>query len=387
LYEILEVSPSATQEEIKKNYHYLLHAYHPDKFPGEELKQKAEIKTKELIKAYEILCNPQKRKVYDVLINASREPNQNIKTNFSYSESEVRNHKTNQSSKDGSTPSSKNKHQENADIKTGVCQNCQKITKIQSLRFSRVHTILFFYYRKITKKGSICGKCSIELFWKFTCITLLFGWLGIGLLPSIMVLISNFINFFKSKNLRDSLTNKLNIAFVWKITTISIIFLTAYLLVLPKINDFNKQQNPNENSSSSTEKDRDFEDNTYEISITSTPKIDYLDMVKTREARYEKNEENNNDSPNSSTCSKWNEISSFDVGKTMCVYGTVYDSYRGGDIFYIRFSDKQNSFRFIVLNNYYFKDINNKCIQATGLIEKEGDLLYMILGDRLYPCD
>jgi hypothetical protein len=385
LYEILEIKPSATQEEIKKNYHYLLHAYHPDKFPGEELKQKAETKTKEIINAYGTLGDPQKRKRYDAFINEVNKPKKNNETKIPYSKTEAPNPKTHQTNKNGFTQYSENKHQENPNIKFGICQNCQKISEVQNLRFSRVHTILFFYYRMRIKMGFICGKCSIQLFWKYTCITVLFGWLGIGLLPSIVVLIGNFINFIKSSKLRKTYSNRFDIAFGWKLTTVSFIFLAAYLFVLPKINNSDRQENPTQNTPSTS--NNVLEDGNYEVTNTLTPTMDYLDMVRTYEAKHGKNYDGNNASAISPTCSKWNKISSFDVGKTMCVYGTVYDSYWGGDIFFIRFSKTPNSFRFIVLNNRYFEDIDNKCIQATGLIEKTGDLLYMELGDRLDPCN
>lgn len=61
LYETLEVSTSATDEEIKKSYRRLARKYHPDinKEPD------AEEKFKEINAAYEILSDPQKRKQYD----------------------------------------------------------------------------------------------------------------------------------------------------------------------------------------------------------------------------------------------------------------------------------------------------------------------------------
>ena len=61
-YEVLGVSKSATQEEIKKAYRKQAIKYHPDKNPGNS---EAEAKFKDSAEAYEILSNQDKRSRYD----------------------------------------------------------------------------------------------------------------------------------------------------------------------------------------------------------------------------------------------------------------------------------------------------------------------------------
>ncbi len=61
-YQRLGVSRTATEEEIKKAYRKLARKYHPDVNPGNK---GAEEKFKQLSEAFEILSNPQKRKLYD----------------------------------------------------------------------------------------------------------------------------------------------------------------------------------------------------------------------------------------------------------------------------------------------------------------------------------
>jgi len=61
-YEVLEVSKTATFEEIKKAYKKKAIQYHPDKNPGDS---SAEEKFKEAAEAYEILSDEQKRARYD----------------------------------------------------------------------------------------------------------------------------------------------------------------------------------------------------------------------------------------------------------------------------------------------------------------------------------
>ncbi len=61
-YELLDVSKSSTEEEIKKAYRKMAMKYHPDRNQGDK---KAEDKFKEINEAYEVLGDPSKRKMYD----------------------------------------------------------------------------------------------------------------------------------------------------------------------------------------------------------------------------------------------------------------------------------------------------------------------------------
>ena len=61
-YEILGVTKSASQDEIKKAYRKLAMQYHPDRNPGNK---EAEEKFKEAAEAYEVLNNADKRTKYD----------------------------------------------------------------------------------------------------------------------------------------------------------------------------------------------------------------------------------------------------------------------------------------------------------------------------------
>ena len=61
-YEVLQVSKTASETEIKRAYRKLAMRYHPDRNPEDA---QAEEKFKEITEAYEVLSDPQKRAAYD----------------------------------------------------------------------------------------------------------------------------------------------------------------------------------------------------------------------------------------------------------------------------------------------------------------------------------
>ena len=61
-YDILGVSKTASDSEIKKAYRKKAIQYHPDKNPGDS---EAELNFKKAAEAYEVLGNPDKKARYD----------------------------------------------------------------------------------------------------------------------------------------------------------------------------------------------------------------------------------------------------------------------------------------------------------------------------------
>lgn len=91
-YEVLEISPDASAEEIKKSYRKLAMKYHPDRNDGNKT---AEEKFKKLNEAYSVLSDPGKKQDYDFSLKNgfnSREFNSNhedINEFFSHSFEEI----------------------------------------------------------------------------------------------------------------------------------------------------------------------------------------------------------------------------------------------------------------------------------------------------------
>ena len=71
-YEVLGVSKSASDDEIKKAYRKVAKQYHPDLNPGDAT---AEAKFKEANEAYEVLSDSDKKARYDQYGHAGVDPN------------------------------------------------------------------------------------------------------------------------------------------------------------------------------------------------------------------------------------------------------------------------------------------------------------------------
>src|SRR5262245_52705626 len=70
-YEVLGVGRAATQEEIKAAFRKLAQVHHPDKNPDDD---KAQSRFKEINAAYQVLGDPQRRRMYDRFGHRAEEP-------------------------------------------------------------------------------------------------------------------------------------------------------------------------------------------------------------------------------------------------------------------------------------------------------------------------
>ncbi|RID67053.1 hypothetical protein BRARA_D02158 [Brassica rapa] len=66
LYALLNLSPEASDEEIRRAYRQWAQVYHPDKSPSPLMKEVAEENFKRICEAYEILSDETKRLIYDL---------------------------------------------------------------------------------------------------------------------------------------------------------------------------------------------------------------------------------------------------------------------------------------------------------------------------------
>ncbi|CAF2040641.1 unnamed protein product [Brassica napus] len=88
-YNVLNVPPSASEDDLKKSYRRLAMKWHPDKNPSS--KKEAEAKFKQISEAYDVLSDPQRRQIYDQYgedgLKSSDVPTPPTQTQRSYSSS------------------------------------------------------------------------------------------------------------------------------------------------------------------------------------------------------------------------------------------------------------------------------------------------------------
>ena len=71
-YDLLGVSPHASQEEIRRAYHRQARRYHPDANPGTQTGRRSTMA--EINAAWEVLGNPERRRAYDLSIGTRARP-------------------------------------------------------------------------------------------------------------------------------------------------------------------------------------------------------------------------------------------------------------------------------------------------------------------------
>ena len=80
-YKVLDVPRTATEAEIKKAYRRLAMKHHPDRNPGDA---ESEEKFKEAKEAYEVLCEADKRAIYDQHGHAGIDASRNLTCSLSH---------------------------------------------------------------------------------------------------------------------------------------------------------------------------------------------------------------------------------------------------------------------------------------------------------------
>ena len=183
-YDILGVSQTATEQEIKKAYRDLIQKYHPDKNPNDP---KALEYAKLLNEAHSVLINPLKRKEYDNLVSLRD----------AYQE------------KGDYTQRAEARAETSAEVRHYKCEKCGR--QDSSLRvsiFLGVLSLLVVTYKK-AYAYILCAKCRIKYSLLFNFEVFFLGWWGFpwGPVYSIEALFENMKGGEQPKRNNEALLN------------------------------------------------------------------------------------------------------------------------------------------------------------------------------------
>ena len=158
-YEILGVSPSASDEEIKTAYRERVKERHPDRFSGkdEEITRILNEKTALINEAYRILSDPDERKKYDEAIKLEHEIKLNRdkkkrerETQYSYTNPNPRGSQKYNYRQQGETEAQRRRKQQNAETLMSENKYCQAVDVLKSVE----------NYRNYSEITALIAKCS-----------------------------------------------------------------------------------------------------------------------------------------------------------------------------------------------------------------------------------
>lgn len=72
-YAVLAVAKTATDDQIRQRFRQLARERHPDRFAGEQ-KQAAELEFQEITQAFNVLSDPERRRLHDIDLSKRQEP-------------------------------------------------------------------------------------------------------------------------------------------------------------------------------------------------------------------------------------------------------------------------------------------------------------------------
>ncbi|HNB53758.1 MAG TPA: DnaJ domain-containing protein [Anaerolineales bacterium] len=358
-YKILEIEPTATQEQIRSQYHFLAHAWHPDKFPNLEQKAKAEERLREINEAFSIVSDPIKRADYDSLLNPRPSPPSQPVYTWTTRTTEPEKPKP-------VTPKY-------------VCESCGLSCDTKYVEFYENVGLVYIRYHR-SAKGNFCQPCIDYYFWNFTGKTMLLGWWGvISFILTPFILLNNFGRFISSRGMqRPRIQIAPNPSAFWTLSTIGGFLFIGFILFsmfFPMI------VQPSNSSSMVI-----YPTKTPAIRATQPSKVPTKRPTQRptqRSTARPTNPPKQIISYNGITCESWNSINKSDLGAVTCIYGKIYDYGPEPDNWnFIQFSSSSSAFRVVDFNFYYWEPLNiGDCVVVYGKIRDNGSYI-MITPDK-----
>ena len=429
-YEILGVEQSASLEEIKSRYKFLVYVFHPDRLQGSNLQSDAENELKRINEAYAVLSNQDRRKEYDSILlkkekfegeEEKKSPNSEKTEKANEILSYINEIVTHWANRWDQLPyddelnkliTSIKWHSDNIIFGTKFLWNPEASDQQEMVKRLLFYTII------------ACLSLGIEKREK----GLTTPFLEDEILTSISNSFTETLTHIAAITVKKSLLTESEALYhlgqlyklVFNVCLLSFYLLSGKVKIIddsPKNTKTSPQTNGRVQNKPNIQTDRrvvEKNDKTPAIiSILGLLTLTFCMMIIFFTTRTEKSSyptstpqrmvnsfptnpprretvtpyptrTRPNPTPTSS-CNKWNTVTIDDQGKTLCVYGDVRNTYFAGNNFHISFGAKDSDFRFIISNGYFYEGLSGKCVLGRGTVEVYNSLPYIIVVD-LYKC-
>lgn len=350
-YKILEIDQKASQEEIKKQYKFLMNVWHPDKFTAEDYKNKVTEKVIELNEAYGILSIPGKRESYDQQLKSYLDQQENSTIKNDSNSTKYENSRENYNSVDQSP--------------VGYCECCGMLSETKYIHFcENKGFIVMRSYKSV--KGNLCRYCINYFFWNMTGVTFLLGWWGlISAIVTPFILLNNIFRYLSSFGISAPLIKRItDPSPFWILSTIVGISLSLFFGIA-LISGINTQTASSDTSTSNIQPTN---------KPTNKPSNTPTNTVITQSQDFY-------------GCIPWSDVTIKMVGEKKCITGKVYDSSFISSSTYRIYFSKNSSF-YLESDPYYYDVPDGECVIAEGkIILSTAGVPYMNINDSLYTCD
>lgn len=372
-YKILELEPDASIDQIKSQHRFLVHAWHPDKFPNLEQKAKAEEKLKEINEAYSTLSDPEKRKMYDLF------------SGIDTGNSSASNNSSQDFQKTAYKPREEPINNVYPNDRRNICESCGLPIETKYIEiYQNIGLLIMRRFGSV--KGWLCKSCIEYHFWTMTGKTMLFGWWGvISFLITPFLLINNFLRYLSSLTMeRPILSITPRPSPFWIFSSFGGIFLVGYILNIIFSGGYSEPGY----TTSTYSPTRTSSAKSVVIPVTEPNTISEINSsIKPTKTATKTQFIWNTPTPASDECILWSQVTKSMIGKKACVYGDVLRTRNvGGSTFQILFSDNQNSF-FLAAGTYYYEVGKGDCVVAEGVVQKNTyGVPYIDIDDELLKC-
>ena len=249
---------------------------------------------------------------------------------------------------------------------SSICESCGARAPTQYVEFyQNIGAAVLRFHKSV--KGNLCKVCIERYFWPFTGKTFLFGWMGvISLVLYPFVLLNNIVRYLGVLRLATPEDYPFaRSSSGWKSVMLVLTAILGIALIM-SVAGVNASAPP-----------------------SSPPRPNQLPTIMPTRIPTQPPRPTATPLPassNSPACLLWTKVSDYNIGREICVYGSIVKHYSTEQYAHIvRFSEQPGTFLLRGRDWYYESLQRSDCVAAFGVVQRDGNYLYMdIATTQLY---